>query len=210
MKKYLATSLSEFLNENNKIHESQGGHTYLILENDTTVYGYDPPDDDFDSHLDYDTFGSAKTYDYDIEYDGKKYNYEYDDEYDDDNDFTKIFSKSIDDEGRLRIALTNKGENVGDKKEKKKKEKKIFNVGDIITIIERKQGKLPQDAYEFLLTYNKFTVKEINDHNNLYLGFDRIGDDSEKMEKYFFNSNRFELKKDIKNDEDDFFNFNED
>lgn len=78
-----------------------------------------------------------------------------------------------------------------EKKEKPIKEKppkKVFKVGDIVILVKKEQKKLPDDAYEFLLTYSKFEVKEVNENGNLYLGFDRNG------EHFMFAPNRFELK----------------
>lgn len=75
------------------------------------------------------------------------------------------------------------------KRKKEKSSKKDFKIGDTIICIMKEQKKLPDDAYKFLLTYNKFTVKDVNENKNIYLGFDRNG------EHFMFSPNRFELYK---------------
>jgi len=79
---------------------------------------------------------------------------------------------------------------------KEPKPRKVFKVGDVLVMTNVKQKKLPNDAYEFLTTYGKFTVKEVNENGSLYLGYDRISDETHVMEKYWFSPNRFDLKTD--------------
>ena len=104
----------------------------------------------------------------------------------------KISEASDYDDDRWTVpARSNRLEKKKEEREKKPKEKpprKVFNVGDIIILIKKEQKKLPNDAYEFLLTYSKFEVKAVNENGNLYLGFDRNG------EEFWFAPNRFELK----------------
>lgn len=75
-------------------------------------------------------------------------------------------------------------------KKEKPREKKIFNIGDTIVCIETKQGKLPQDAYEYLLTYKYFTVLDVNDKLNIDIGHITV----DTHNPFFFGPNRFELK----------------
>jgi len=75
------------------------------------------------------------------------------------------------------------------KGEIKDKEKKVFKVGDEIKCINNKQSKsLPQDAYEYILTFKKFTVIEVNDHLNIDIGHKLANGNV-----YYFSPNRFEL-----------------
>jgi len=78
---------------------------------------------------------------------------------------------------------------LGGAKKKKPKEKKVFKIGDVVVCIDTKQGKLPQDCYEFLLTYKKFRVIDINDKLNIDLGH-RL---AENGNPFFFAPNRFDL-----------------
>lgn len=71
---------------------------------------------------------------------------------------------------------------------KKPKDKRMFNVGDIVVCIDNKAGKLTPDCLEFLLTYKKFKVLEVNDKMNIHVGH-RL----ENGNPYFFSPNRFEL-----------------
>lgn len=80
---------------------------------------------------------------------------------------------------------------------KEKKPRKSFKVGDVLMLVDDKQKKLPQEAYDFLMTYGRFDVLEVNEKGNLYLGFDRNG------EKFYFSPNRFDLRVD-NNIKDDF------
>lgn len=74
-------------------------------------------------------------------------------------------------------------------KKKKNKEKKIFNVGDIVICIDNKPGKLPQDCVDFLITYKKFKVLDVNDKFNIDIGHKS----AESNNPYYFSPNRFEL-----------------
>ena len=74
-------------------------------------------------------------------------------------------------------------------KKKKPKDKKIFKVGDIIVCIDPKPGKLPADCVDFLMTYKKFKVLDVNEKYNIDLGHKLVENDN----PYFFSPNRFEL-----------------
>jgi hypothetical protein len=76
-------------------------------------------------------------------------------------------------------------------KKKKPKDKKIFKPGDVVVVqITDEKGKLPPEAYEFLLTYKYFTVRDVNDKLNVDIGY--ITPDTHNP--FFFTPNRFELK----------------
>ena len=84
--------------------------------------------------------------------------------------------------------------------EKPEKEVKKFEVGDVLVLIDtKKSNKLPQDAYEFLTTYKKFTVKKVTEKGNLDLGC-IISKNTEggKEVTYIFKPNRFELESKVK------------
>lgn len=85
-----------------------------------------------------------------------------------------------------RINETNLDEPI-----EKKKDKKLFKIGDVIVCINTKRGNLPLDCHEFLLTYKKFKVIDISDKLNIDLGY-RLAENGNPI---FFNSNRFELEK---------------
>lgn len=75
-------------------------------------------------------------------------------------------------------------------KKKKSKDKKIFKVGDIVKCIDNHAGKnMPPDSIDFLLTYKKFKVKDVNDKLNIDIGH-RL---AENGNPYYFSPNRFEL-----------------
>lgn len=73
-----------------------------------------------------------------------------------------------------------------------KKEKiiyrKIFKPGDIVILSNKNKGKLPDEAFDFLLTYKKFKVTEVNDNYNIHVGYFL-----ENGNIYYFSPNRFEL-----------------
>jgi hypothetical protein len=75
-------------------------------------------------------------------------------------------------------------------KKSKPKEKKVFKVGDTIICVESEKGKLPQDAYDYILTYKYFVVKDVNDKLNIDIG--HITADTHNP--FYFGPNRFELK----------------
>lgn len=79
-------------------------------------------------------------------------------------------------------------------KKKKPKDRKIFQPGDIIVVknLEDK-GKLPPDAYEYLLTYKYFKVIEVNEKLSIHIGHIT----PETHNPFFFSPNRFELKEGI-------------
>lgn len=82
-------------------------------------------------------------------------------------------------------------------KDKKPKEEKKFNAGDDLILVNDKQSsKMPQDAYDFLMTFKTFTVLSINDKGKINLGC-RISknENGVGVEKiYMFSTDRFELK----------------
>jgi len=75
------------------------------------------------------------------------------------------------------------------KKEKKKGDKKVFNIGDVVVCTEIKSKKLPQEAIEFLSTFKYFKVIDVNDNYNIDIGYVTA-----EGTKFYFNPNRFELK----------------
>jgi len=91
----------------------------------------------------------------------------------------------------------------GEEPEKKEKEVKQFNVGDVLKLVDTKRSaKLPADAYEFLMTYKKFTVLKVTPTGKLDLGC-RISKNTPEggVEKFFiFGPNRFELLEPAKSD----------
>jgi hypothetical protein len=78
----------------------------------------------------------------------------------------------------------------GGVKKKKEKDKKIFKIGDWIKCIDTKPSKnMEPECAEFLVTYKKFRVKDVNEKLNIYLGFNL----SSNGNPYYFSPNRFEL-----------------
>jgi len=73
-------------------------------------------------------------------------------------------------------------------KDKKPKEKKVFSVGDVVICLNNKEGKLPPDALDFLLTFKKFKVLQVNDKLNI-----DVGHKTAEGNPFFFAPNRFEL-----------------
>lgn len=69
------------------------------------------------------------------------------------------------------------------------KEKKVFKKGDVVKCIDADLGKLPVDCHEFIMTYKKFKVLDVNDNFNIDLGY-RL---QENGNPYYFNPKRFEL-----------------
>jgi hypothetical protein len=96
-----------------------------------------------------------------------------------------------------------------------KKQEKIFQVGDVLVLINNKpSSKMPADAWDFLNTYKTFTVQSVNDHGKINLGC-RISknEDGKGVEKIFnFGTDRFDYADPSKRvapgikpmDEDDF------
>lgn len=68
-------------------------------------------------------------------------------------------------------------------------EKKEFKIGDIIKCVDSDPGKLPKDCYEFIMTYKKFKVLDVNGKLNIDLGHRLV----ENGNPYYFSPNRFEL-----------------
>jgi hypothetical protein len=133
---------------------------------------------------------------YDSYYDEDRYSL-YRDQDDKQKDKIKEFAKltKLDPEDADKILrscnwdLTKALEIHNSEKKKKKKEKKQFKVGDVIKCVDTKKGKLPEECYEFLLTYKKFKVLDVNDKLNIDLG-NRLEDTGNP---YYYNPNRFEL-----------------
>lgn len=84
----------------------------------------------------------------------------------------------------------------GRREPKKEKIQKVFKIGDVLKLVDKKQSsKMPPDAYDFLMTYDTFTVKSINEKGKINLGC-RISknENGKGVEKiYMFSTDRFEL-----------------
>ena len=91
-------------------------------------------------------------------------------------------------DGDMVKALTHL-KHVDSSGKKKKVDKKIFKVGDVVTCINIDKKKLPPDCYEFLNTYKKFKVLDVNAKLNIDLGH-RLETNGNV---YYFSPNRFEL-----------------
>jgi hypothetical protein len=104
-------------------------------------------------------------------------------------------SMGIDDNGNAYIKIFNPDieskkddPHESNKEKKSKKEKKKFEIGDILILTNKdKTGKLPEEAREFLLTYKKFKVIHINEKFNIDIGCILNNGNS-----YYFNPNRFD------------------
>jgi len=96
------------------------------------------------------------------------------------------------------VPAPRKGKKGKPEEEKPEKEVKHFEVGDVILLIDtKKSNKLPMDAYDFLMTFKKFTVIKVNDKGKLDLGchISKNEPDGTGVEKiYMFAPNRFELE----------------
>lgn len=135
----------------------------------------------------------------------KKINEIIDDDYDDslfivrpDDDYHTEREKDVDDDDHHHLDIPsvfkeivkknteNPIEKPGSKK--KVKEKKKFDIGDILILVNKeKTDKLPTEAKEFLLTYKKFKVLDVKENLNIHIGC--LLDNGNK---YYFNPNRFE------------------
>jgi len=74
-------------------------------------------------------------------------------------------------------------------KKKAPKEKKVFQVGDIVVRMQSADmGKLRPDVADFLRTYRYFKILEINDKKNIDIGY--IGPEG----RFWFSPNKFELR----------------
>lgn len=92
--------------------------------------------------------------------------------------------------GDIKVAfdvLMKIGINIGDIK--KEKEKKIFQVGDMVICTNIKSNKLTQYAIDFLSTYKYFKIIDVNDNKSIDLGYFTPDGKS-----FYFNPNRFELR----------------
>jgi hypothetical protein len=101
---------------------------------------------------------------------------------------SEICEKVYDDcEGDMDAAIA---ELLDIKKGKKRnpKEKKMFKIGDSIKCIDDKPGKLTPDCIDFLMTYKKFKVLDVNDKWNIHIGHISV-----TGKPYYFSPNRFEL-----------------
>lgn len=96
------------------------------------------------------------------------------------------------------VPAPKKGKKGKGEEGKPEKELKHFEVGDVIVLVDtKKSNKLPMDAYDFLMTYKKFTVIKVNDKGKLDLGchISKNEPDGTGVEKIFtFFPNRFELE----------------
>ena len=87
---------------------------------------------------------------------------------------------------------------------KPEKEVKKFEVGDVLVLADtKKSAKLPQDAYEFLTTYKKFTVLKVTENGKLDLGckISKNTPEGGKEVAFIFGPNRFELESKVKSGE---------
>jgi hypothetical protein len=80
---------------------------------------------------------------------------------------------------------------------KEEKSHKEFYPGDILVLVDNKPSrKVPQDAWDFLMTYKEFKVRKINDKGQLDLGclISKNTPEGGVEKRYMFSPNRFELK----------------
>lgn len=70
-----------------------------------------------------------------------------------------------------------------------------FKVGDIIVVIDSKQGKLPWEAFDFLNAYKEYTVEEVKENGKLNLGCKVCHNEDGKEKDFLFNPKRFDFKK---------------
>lgn len=75
------------------------------------------------------------------------------------------------------------------KKKKEKKPKPVFQVGDIVTCINTKQGKLTREESEYLQTFKRFKVIAVSDSLSIDIGY-RTPDGK----VFSFTPTRFQLK----------------
>ncbi len=104
------------------------------------------------------------------------------DDYSDDDEESR--KKESFEEYKKRINLERPLKFGGKEKER---EKKVFQVGDVVRCLDPKGKKLPETCVEFLMTFTKFKVTAVNDNLNIDIGAIKEG------EPYFFSPNRFEL-----------------
>jgi len=71
----------------------------------------------------------------------------------------------------------------------KKKEKKKFNVGDIVVRTTNDKGKLTEDCMEFLRTYKWFKILHVNENFNIDIGYV-----TPEGKTFMFFPNKFELR----------------
>lgn len=79
---------------------------------------------------------------------------------------------------------------------RKEKVQKVFKAGDVIKLVDKKRStKLPQDAYDFLMTYDTFTVKSVNDKGKIDIGCIISKNEGGKgvEKRYRFSTDRFDL-----------------
>ena len=72
---------------------------------------------------------------------------------------------------------------------KKKKEKKIFQVGDIVVRTKMDKGKMTDDCMEFLRTYKWFKILHVNENHNIDIGYL-----TPAGKTFMFSPNNFELR----------------
>lgn len=84
------------------------------------------------------------------------------------------------------------------KKPEKEKEIKRFNVGDVLELADdKKPKKIPEDAWDFLMTFKTFTVLQVKENGKIDVGCKISKNEPDRgVEKdFFFNPNRFKLLK---------------
>lgn len=81
--------------------------------------------------------------------------------------------------------------------EKEEPPHKEFFTGDVLVLVDDKPSrKVPQDAWDFLMTFKEYTVRKVNEKGKIDIGC-RISKNTPEggVEKiYMFSPNRFDLK----------------
>lgn len=109
----------------------------------------------------------------------------------------KVYEEAPGDGGWGDEPAPSKKKKKGAKEGEEEKPLKTFNVGDVIVLVDNKKStKIPEDAWDFLMTFKTFTVRKINEKGKIDLGCNISKNTPEGgVEKTFmFNPNRFELK----------------
>lgn len=89
----------------------------------------------------------------------------------------------------------NLNEAVKNKKNADKSEEpiRIFSVGDIL-VANNKDGKIPEEALDFLNTYSEYEVLEVKENGKLNLGCRVCHNEDGKEKDFLFSPKRFRLK----------------
>jgi hypothetical protein len=75
--------------------------------------------------------------------------------------------------------------------------KLLFKVGDVLVLAnDKKSGRMPEDAYDFLTTFKTYTVQKVNPNGKIDIGCKICKNEPEGgVEKiYMFSPKRFKLK----------------